>query len=215
MYCEVHVVSITLCVYSYWKKELSCTSLSHNPILNFCNAISSIILLKVTSIDLEEDKPRRKCPPEITNVLESEQLHRKQLKMDTTRLINTLCIQPITKLCLEIPLCQMIVMDKVWPIGKMDVQRLESEFMNGYRDGDRILYISSYNNFEKTMDVTEEEIAKWSLHWQYVNEEFEKELMVDDDLAQLRRKMFYMWNGNHCVLAWMQYITKCHPRDLH
>jgi len=46
----------------------------------------------------------------------------------------------------------------------MDVQRLESEFINGYRDGDWILYISPYNNFKKTIDMIKEEIAKWSSH---------------------------------------------------
>jgi len=86
--------------------------------------------------------------------------------------------------------------------------------MNGYQDGDRIFYISPYSNFKKTMDMTEEDIAKWSLHWQHVNEEFEKELMADDDLYQLRGRIFYVWNGNHRVLASMRYITKCHLEDL-
>jgi len=178
------VVSITLCINIYSRKELSCTSLSHNPILNFSNAISSIILLKVASIDLEkDDEPRRNCPPKVTSVLESEQLYYKQLKVDTTELINILHIQPITKSSLKVSLCQMIVMDEVRPVGEMDVQRLESKFMNGYRDGDWVLYISPYNNFKKIMNVTEEEIVKWSPHWQHVIEEFEKELMADDDLA--------------------------------
>lgn len=187
----------------------------HNPIFNFSNSISCVIILKVASIDLEDDdEPRHKFPPNVTSVLESEHLHRKQLKVDTTRLINTLRIQPITKSCLEIPLCRMIVMDEVRLVGEMDVQRLESEFMNGYRDGDRVLYVSLYNNFEKTMDVTEEEIARWSPHWQRVNEEFEKELMADVDLAQLRGKMFYVWDGNHRVSAWMRHITNCHDGEL-
>ena len=51
--------------------------------------------------------------------------------------------------------------------------------------------------------------------WQHVNEEFKKELMADDDLAQLRGKMFYVWDGNHRVSAWMRHITNCHPMDLH
>jgi len=97
----------------------------------------------------------------------------------------------------------MIVIDEVRLVGEMDVQRLESKFMNGYQDGNQVLYISPYNNFKKTMDITKEEIAKWSLHWQHVNEEFEKELMANDNLAQLRGKMFYVWDGNHRVLAWM------------
>lgn len=171
--------------------------------------------MKVVSTNLEEDdEPRRECPPDVTSVLESEQLHRKQLKVDTIGLINTLRIQPIMKSRLEVPLCRMIVMDEVRPVGEIDVQRLESEFMNGYRDGDRVLYISPYNNLETTRDLTEEEIATWSPHWQHVNEEFEKELMADDDLVQLRGKMFYVWDGNHCVSAWMQHITNCHPGEL-
>jgi hypothetical protein len=173
-----------------------------------------IVHLKVVPTEYEEDdEPRCECPPDVTSVLESEQLHRKQLKVDSTGLINTLRIQPIMKSRLEIPLCRMIVMDEVRPVGKMDVQRLESEFITGYRDGDRVLYISPYNNFEKTMDLTEEEIARWSPHWQSVNDKFEKELMADDDLAQLRGKMFYVWDGNHRVSAWMRHITNCHSQE--
>ena len=51
-------------------------------------------------------------------------------------------------------------MAKVRPVGEMGVQHLEREFVKGYRDGDRVMYVSMYNNEELSSDVTEEVKAK-------------------------------------------------------
>ena len=77
---QLHVFSITLCMYNYSKKQvLNVNHFLYNLMLNFSNAILSIILLKVASIDLqfEDNELIRECPSDVTSVLESEQLHRK------------------------------------------------------------------------------------------------------------------------------------------
>jgi hypothetical protein len=108
----------------------------------------------------------------------------------------------------------MIIMDEVRPIGEVDIQRLESEFITGYRDGDRVLFISLFNNMEKTMDVKPEHEAEWSPHWHQVNAEFEEELAADKDLHQFHGKMFYVWDDNHRVTAWLRHIKNAHHDDL-
>ena len=67
-------------------------------------------------------------------------------------------------------------MAKVRPIGEMGVQHLEREFVKGYRDGDRVMYISAYNNEMMTSEVTDDVKAAWSPHWQKANEVFEEEI---------------------------------------
>ncbi len=162
---------------------------------------------------LEEEEPLSKCPDDVTTVAQSEILHRKNLKVDFNGVINDMRILPIKKSRLQVPLCRMIVMDEVRAVGEVDVQRLESEFVNGYRDGDRVLYLSVYNNLEVSRDVTDQITSQWSPLWQKVNLEFERKLEADDDLASLRGKMFYVWDGNHRVTAWTRHIKNFHADE--
>lgn len=104
-------------------------------------------------------------------------------------------------------------MAKVRPVGEMGVQHLEREFVNGYRDGDRVLYISMYNHEEQTADVTDAIIGEWSEYWQRANEAFELDLQSDPDLQQFSGKMFYVWEGNHRLSAWFRHINSHHSED--
>lgn len=175
----------------------------------------SIVLVKVVATDpQEEDGPYMKCPEDVSTAVESEKLHRKKLKVDTNGLINELRIVPVKKSRLQVPLCRMIVMDEVRAVGELDVQRLESEFVNGYREGDRVLFISAFNSLDMSCDVSDDIVESWSPIWRGVNEEFERELEADEDLAQLRGKMYYVWDGNHRVTAWTRHIKNVHPDEV-
>ena len=44
--------------------------------------------------------------------------------------------------------------------------------------------------------------------------EFEQFLQSDPELHFLSNKMFYVWNGNHRLVAWMELISQAHPNDL-
>lgn len=111
---------------------------------------------KVVATDpQEEDGPHLKCPDDVSTAVESEKLHRKKLKVDTNGLINELRIVPVKKSRLLVLLCRMIVMDEVRAVGELDVQRLESEFVNGYREGDRVLFISAFNSLDMSCDVSD------------------------------------------------------------
>ncbi len=169
--------------------------------------------MKVGSPQSQEEEYRRDCPEDVTTVIQSEHMHRKIHKLDSTGLINGLRMQPVRKSRLLVPLCRLVVMDEVRAVGELDVQKLESEFVNGYREGDRVLFISPYNNKEWTSDVTDDEVKRWGNHWKKVNDEFEKELEADEDLADLRGRMFFVWDGNHRVTAWMRHIRNCHSNE--
>lgn len=112
------------------------------------------------------------------------------------------------------PLSKMIVMNDVRAIVEVDIQRLETEFVIGYRDGNRVLYIIVYNSHEKYFELTDKTIGTWNLYWQLVNVKIELELQTDDDLASLRQKMFYVCDSNHRETVWTRHITDCHSDEL-
>jgi hypothetical protein len=59
------------------------------------------------------------------------------------------------------------------PINEVDVSRLENEFVMGYRDGDRALYVSLYNNLDELLHVSDDIQSSWGTFWQEINEEFD------------------------------------------
>jgi len=42
------------------------------------------------------------------------------------------------------------------------------------------------------------------------NAVFERELYNDEDLKVFSSKMFIVWNGNHCLQAWLPLINRDH-----
>jgi hypothetical protein len=44
----------------------------------------------------------------------------------------------------------------VRPINKVDVARLENEFVMGYRDGDQAMCVSPYNNLDEVLNVCDD-----------------------------------------------------------
>jgi hypothetical protein len=60
----------------------------------------------------------------------------------------------------------------VRPILAIDVQLLVNEFVNGYREGDRVLYVFPYDKDGNTMDIRDEDT--WEEHWRSSNKSFEK-----------------------------------------
>ena len=62
-------------------------------------------------------------------------------------------MKPFSKSRFLIPLCWLIPLHVVRPILEIDVQLLENEFVNGYREGDRVLYVSPYDKDGNTIDI--------------------------------------------------------------
>ena len=83
----------------------------------------------------------------------------------------------------------------------------------GYRDGDRAMYISPYNNLDEVLHVRDNIRASWSLLWHEANEEFDSMLQSDSDLAHLVGKMFFIWEGNYRLTAWWRHINNHQSLD--
>ena len=133
----------------------------------------------------------------------------------TTSRLEKLKWQPKQKGCFFIPLCRMMPLPVVRPSLKNDVSLLATHFMtDGYMEGNGFFYVALKDNHGHTNDVTLSVVAKWSPEWKQVNKEFEKKLLSDNDLKVFSNKMFMVWDGNHCLLAWMPIIEQFHTHDI-
>ena len=151
--------------------------------------------------------------PEGLTADQSEIMLRKRQKQDSNFVISRLCIKPEAKSRLKIPLCQLRTLPLVRPINKVDVQRLENEFVTGNRDGNLVLYVSIYNDKAESLDVLSDIFDSWSRLWHSANDRFEAELTKDPDLAKFAGKMFYVWEGNHRITAWWHHVNNFHHND--
>lgn len=91
-----------------------------------------------------------------------EFLIRRSQKENSNAIIHQVRIKPLAKSHFSIPLCHLKCLPLVRPINEVDISRLENEFVIGYRDGDRALYVSSYNNIDEVLLDTDDIRASWS-----------------------------------------------------
>ena len=141
-------------------------------------------------------------PPEEMDADGIELLLYKEQKQDSINVIDQLHMKPEEKSHLKIPLCQLRALPLVHPINDVDVQHLENEFVNGYQDGDCVLYVTLYNNHKDSLDVSNDIMASWDDHWKAASNRFDAHLLADPDLAHMVGKMFYIWEGNHRLTTW-------------
>ena len=145
--------------------------------------------------------------------METELSIRRSQKEDSNTVIQQVRFKPIGKSHFSIPLCPLRSLPLVRPINDVDVARLENEFVMGYHDGDRAMYVSVYNNLDEVLHVSDDIKATWSPLWLEANSEFDDILQRDSDLAHFVDKMFFVWEGNHRLTAWWRHINKHHPLD--
>ena len=151
--------------------------------------------------------------PDESNPEETELLIRRSQKEDSNAIIHRVRMRPLAKSRFSIPLCRLRCLPLVRPVSEVDVSRLENEFVMGYRDGNRAMYVSPYNNLDEVLQVSDDIRESWDPYWQEANEEFESMLENDSDLAHLVGKMFFVWEGNHRLTAWFRHINKHHYMD--
>ncbi len=125
-----------------------------------------------------------------TDHVVSELELRKSQKEDSNGVIQRLRIKPTSKSRFSIPLCRLRVLPLVRPISEVEVQRLECEFVMGYREGDRVMYVSIFNDIPVDLPVSSAIIASWSPLWQEASAEFDVKMKEDPDLAHLCGKIF-------------------------
>jgi hypothetical protein len=134
-------------------------------------------------------------------------------KSDYNTVISNLRTKPIKKSRFLIPLCRLKTYPKVRPIVDSNVGMLANEFVKGYREEDRVLYVSPFDITDKDLPVRDDD-AIWSNQlWKAANDEFKEYLSSGLDLHQFRNKYFYVYEGNHRVTVWMGYIHKYHSNN--
>ena len=78
----------------------------------------------------------------------------------------------------------------VRPIFEGDVQLLEIEFSDGYRKGERVLYVSVTKNDGSSLYVTDETVSSWDQHWQRANQWLRRNWIRTNICINLRAKCF-------------------------
>ena len=138
---------------------------------------------------------------------------RHNLKKDSFSVIEGMRIQPKEKSSMRIPLCRLIHMPLVRPTLRSDVTKLMSAFQFGYRAGSATLYVSTANESGENRFISAKDKREWGELWNAENDKFESFLRADKDLMSLSGCMFFVYDGNHRLLAWKECIESDHKDD--
>lgn len=91
----------------------------------------------------------------------------------------------------------MISFHVVRLILELGVQLLEIEFVNCYREGDKILYVFAFDKEGESFYIIG--VKSWGKHWQAINKLFEILLKNDHGYTKFSDKMFFVREGNHMI----------------
>ena len=97
----------------------------------------------------------------------------------------------------------------VWPTLAADLIVMENQFSRGYEEGAHIFYVSISDEESKQVMFLEEEKEEWGSLWNEVNNEFNQCLQLGP-LAYLVDYKFFVYDGNHRRIAWMNHIQRLH-----
>ena len=111
---------------------------------------------------------------------------------------------------LYIPLYRVVAMPMVRPTLNCDITKLEQEFAGGYRDGVAVFYVSTTNEEGESQEFSEDEMSKWDPIWREKNEVFTRYLDCRPELNFLKNLKFFICDGNHRQIAWMNVIDRCY-----
>lgn len=112
-----------------------------------------------------------------------------------------------------IPLCRVLPMTEVRIPIKADIEKLKGEFVKGYRPESACFYMALKNFSMLEREVLHEERAGWSDLWREEDMKFESFIQGRLELHALSNRYFFIWNGNHRHVAWMNVISTMHRYD--
>ena len=138
---------------------------------------------------------------------------RHNLKKDSFSVVEGMRIQPVQKSSMKIPLCRLVHMPLVRPTLRSDVTKLMAAFQFGYRAGSATLYVSTANESGENRFISAKDKREWGELWNAENDKFESFLRADKDLMSLSGCMFFVYDGNHRLLAWKECIDTDHKDD--
>jgi hypothetical protein len=143
----------------------------------------------------------------------SEDVIRSRQKLNAVATIANLRLQPVHISRHHIPLCQMVSMSMVRPTLSCDLTKLEEEFVHGYRDGAAVFYVSITIEQGDSQEVTQQDKEKWGPLWDEENEKFNKYLRGIPGMQDYVNMMFFVCDGNHRRLAWMNHIERLYKNE--
>lgn len=119
--------------------------------------------------------------------------------------------------CPAIPLCRLLPYAKVRGL-RDDLSGLKTGFgKEGYVPEKGVFIVSLCTYLGETKLVDDAILGGWDPLWVEINKEFEQELSLDPFLQKMSNHMFYVWEGNHQTVAWMQAIQErfLHRKEKH
>ena len=138
---------------------------------------------------------------------------RTRQKLNSVATISSLRFQPILVSRFSIPLCRLVAMPLVRPTLQNDLDKLEQEFVHGYRDGVAVFYVTLTDEHGSTQEVTSVVKENWGSIWNAQNEEFNRYLLSVPELSHMKNLMFFVCDGNHRRQAWLNHIDRLHKND--
>ena len=163
----------------------------------------------------ELDKPRDPIKPPPSENAYDVVLGHRQLRVNSVQLLNTMLAYRNGKAEMNILLVRMLSLQVVRPTLAIDIEKMKADFIHGYRPGAAVFYVSTSNFTDTERLVTADERAAWGPHWCQKDREFEEFLLGDLELRSLSNKYFFVWDGNHRLIAWMEFIAQSYPHDIH
>ncbi|MCO5548748.1 hypothetical protein L7F22_002209 [Adiantum nelumboides] len=110
--------------------------------------------------------------------------------------------------CPPIPLCHFLPYAKVRGLQE-DLSGLKVAFgKEGYVPEKGVFIVSICTYLGETTLVDEGIMNKWDPLWIEINKEFEEQISSNPTLGILANHMFYVWEGNHRIVAWMDAIQE-------
>jgi hypothetical protein len=159
----------------------------------------------------ESESPKVNMEVEDGGLAEIEEKLRRAVRGNSHNAIQSALESPNCEL--DVPLCRMIPMKDVREPLKTDIQKLKAEFSRGYRRASACFYLSLRSFRMEEATVTETHRASWSDLWRKEDLEFEARLAKNPALEKYSNRFFYVWDGNHRHIAWMDVISALHKDD--
>ena len=137
---------------------------------------------------------------------------RKAQTLDTVKIIASMRLTSNDLCRKKIPLCKLVPMPIVRPTLSFDLTALENQFSRGYKEGARVFYVSISDEEGMQVMFIDQEKEEWGPLWNEVNNEFNQRLQ-SRPLANLVDYKFFVCDGNHKRIAWMNHIQHLHNRN--
>ena len=107
----------------------------------------------------------------------------------------------------------MISLQVVRPALASNIAKPQADFIHRYHIGAAVFYLSTRNVEGKLVCIIDDDRANWNKHWRAKDKALKVEIQRDPVLRKLSNRHFFVWDGNHELPAWMEFISHARPQD--